>query len=301
MGTGPGPAVGTFWPSPRGGTHGRIPQHSPARPHAGTPDRAARRDQDPDGDRGVRLRLGLRVRVPVGQSVPVRLNPEHLDLVQLNPVRLDVVRLDLVRLDLVRRRGAPGDTGAPRGDACTHLRAPRGAQPVNSSTPRAKSQWPPPLLARLTVTRPIPSSQCAIFRPPTSSGRSPRLSTKAATSALACALSPAMKTLGRPFSRTLRKMVLNAFTTLAPAGATLAASCATEVSSLCASPSNVALKGLLMSTMTLPARASPYSATTGTTPSYNRAVMTMSPVGTAPHLPVVAPPPRALARSSALD
>src|SRR4051794_7157320 len=114
MGTGPGPTVGTFWPSPRGGTHGRIPQHSPAGPHAGTPDRAARRDQDPDGHRRVRLRIGLRVRVPVGQSVPVR----------LNPVRLDLVRLDLARLDLVRRRGAPGDTGAPRGDACTHLRAP---------------------------------------------------------------------------------------------------------------------------------------------------------------------------------
>jgi hypothetical protein len=94
MGTGPGPTVGTFWPSPRGGTHGRIPQHSPARPHAGTPDRAARRDQDPDGHRRVRLRIGLRVRVPVGQSVPVRLK--------------------LARLDLVRRRGAPGDTGAPR-------------------------------------------------------------------------------------------------------------------------------------------------------------------------------------------
>ena len=56
-------------------------------------------------------------------------------------------------------------------------------------------------------------------------------------------------------------MVLNAFTTLALAGATLATSCAIEVSSLWASPSNVALKGLLMSTMTLPARASPYSAT----------------------------------------
>jgi hypothetical protein len=35
-------------------------------------------------------------------------------------------------------------------------------------------------------------------------------------------------------------MVLNAFTTLAPAGAALATSCAIEVSSLWASPSNVA-------------------------------------------------------------
>jgi hypothetical protein len=37
------------------------------------------------------------------------------------------------------------------------------AQPVNSLTPRAKSQWPTPLLASPTVIRPNPSSQCAIF------------------------------------------------------------------------------------------------------------------------------------------
>jgi hypothetical protein len=96
-------------------------------------------------------------------------------------------------------------------------------------------------------------------------------------------------------------MVLNAFTTLAPAGAALAASCAIEVSSRWASPSNVELKGLLMSTMILPARASPYWVTTGTTPSYSRATMTMSPAGAVPHCPVVAPLPRALARSAALD
>ena len=96
-------------------------------------------------------------------------------------------------------------------------------------------------------------------------------------------------------------MVLNALNTLALAGAALATSCAIEVSSRLASPSAAALKGLLMSMMTLPARASPYSATTGTTLSYNRAMMTMSPAGTAPHSPVVAPPPRALARSAALD
>ena len=96
-------------------------------------------------------------------------------------------------------------------------------------------------------------------------------------------------------------MVLNAFTTLALAGAALATSCAIEVSSRWASPSAAELKGLLMSTMTLPARASPYWATTGTTLAYNRATMTMSPAGTAPHSPVVALPPRALARSAALD
>jgi hypothetical protein len=53
--------------------------------------------------------------------------------------------------------------------------------------------------------------------------------------------------------------------------------------------------------MILSASASPYSVTTGTTESYNKAVMTMSPVGTAPQVPVVVPPPRAVARSSALD
>src|SRR5581483_812150 len=68
-----------------------------------------------------------------------------------------------------------------------------------------------------------------------------------------------------------------------------------------ASPSAAGLKGLLMSTMTLPARASPYSATTGTTLAYSRAMMTMSPAGTAPHFPVVAPSPRALASAAALS
>ena len=60
-------------------------------------------------------------------------------------------------------------------------------------------------------------------------------------------------------------MVLNALNTLALAGAALAASCAIEVSSRMASPSASGLKGLLMSMMALPARASPYSATIGTT------------------------------------
>src|ERR1700722_7410465 len=96
-------------------------------------------------------------------------------------------------------------------------------------------------------------------------------------------------------------MVLNAFTTLALAGAALATSSAIEVSSPRASPSAAALKGLLMSTMTLPARAAPYWATTGATLAYNRATMTMSPAGTAPQSPVVALPPSALARSAALD
>lgn len=95
-------------------------------------------------------------------------------------------------------------------------------------------------------------------------------------------------------------MVLNAFTTLALAGAALATSCAIEVSSGIASPSAAVLNGLLMSTMTLPARASPYRATTGTTLAYNRETMTMSPAGTAPNSPVVAPPPRASARAAAL-
>ena len=96
-------------------------------------------------------------------------------------------------------------------------------------------------------------------------------------------------------------MVLKALTTLAPAEAALATSCAIEVSSGMASPSAASLKGLLMSTMTLPASASPYRVTTGTTLAYSRATMTMSPAGTAPNSPVVALPPRALARSAALD
>src|SRR6185437_4306092 len=96
------------------------------------------------------------------------------------------------------------------------------AQTGSSVMLRAKSKFPTPWLARPTVITPAPSSQCAIFRPPASSGRSPRLSMNAATLALARASSPAMKTSGRPFSRTWRKMVLNAFTTLALAGAALA-------------------------------------------------------------------------------
>src|SRR5450755_1007467 len=70
-------------------------------------------------------------------------------------------------------------------------------------------------------------------------------------------------------------MVLNALNTLALAGAALATSCAIEVSSRVASPSASELKGLLMSMMALPARACPYSATIGTTLSYNTATMTM--------------------------
>lgn len=105
---------------------------------------------------------------------------------------------------------------------------------------------------------------------------------------------------GQPFSRTTPKIVLNAFTTLALAGAALATSCATDVSAGMASPSAAALKGLLMSTMTLPARASPYWVTTGTTLAYSRDTITMFPAGTAPNSPVVARPPRVSARAAAL-
>jgi hypothetical protein len=96
------------------------------------------------------------------------------------------------------------------------------------------------------------------------------------------ALSPAMKTLGLPLSRTLRKMVLNAFTALALAGPSWQLP-ARSRSPRCG-PVPVALKGLLMSTMTLPARASPYSRDDRNDASYNRAIMTMFPAGAAPHL-----------------
>ena len=102
-------------------------------------------------------------------------------------------------------------------------------------------------------------------------------------------------------TKTTPKMVLNAFTTLASTGATLAISRAIDVSAGMARPSPSALKGLMMSTMTLPARASPYSATTAATLAHSSATMTMSPAGTAPKSPVVALPPRSSARAAALD
>src|SRR6185312_12778880 len=97
------------------------------------------------------------------------------------------------------------------------------------------------------------------------------------------------------------KTVLKAFTTRAPAGAALATSWAIEVSAGRASPSASALKGLLMSTMTLSANAFPYWVTTGTTSAYLRATITISPAGAAPNSPVVVLPPRVVARSAALD
>jgi hypothetical protein len=57
---------------------------------------------------------------------------------------------------------------------------------------------------------------------------------------------------------------------------------------------------LVMSTMILPASASPYWLTTGTALSNSTARMTISPAGAAPHVPAVAPLPSALARAAAL-
>src|SRR6185437_2605709 len=134
-----------------------------------------------------------------------------------------------------------------------------------------------------------------------SSGRRPRLSMNADTLALAAASSPAMSTsMLRPWASTWPKIVLNAFTTCALAGAALATSCAAEVPSGVVSPSAVALKGLAMSTMTLPASASPYRVTTGTALAYGTARMTMPPAGTAPGFPAVAPSPSALTMASPL-
>src|SRR6185437_15258370 len=119
---------------------------------------------------------------------------------------------------VLRREGPAGRRGRhPRGTGHRNAvtasrRGPRYGPTAGAKSPfaqtgssvmlRAKSRFPTPWLARPTVPTPAPSSQCAIFRPPTSSGRSPRLSMNASTLALACALSPAMKTSGRPFSRT---------------------------------------------------------------------------------------------------
>ena len=169
-------------------------------------------------------------------------------------------------------------------------------------TPREKSKCPTPFRARPIVSTPAASTQCAMLRSPTSCGRSPRLLTNADTLALACGSSPAMNTsTGPPAARTSRKRVLNAFTTWALAGAASATICATEVSAGMASPVPLSLKGLVMSTMILPASASAYWLTTGTALSASTARITMSPAGAAPHVPAVAPLPSSLARAAALS
>jgi hypothetical protein len=94
--------------------------------------------------------------------------------------------------------------------------------------------------------------------------------------------------------------VERAFTTCALAGTALAISCAPEVPSGMTSPVASALKVLEISMMTLPASASPYWATTGTALVYGTARTTISPAGTVPNVPAVAPPPSAAARPLAL-
>src|SRR3954471_3665122 len=140
-----------------------------------------------------------------------------------------------------------------------------------------------------------------MVRSPASCGRSPRLLMNAETLALACSSSPAMNTSsGPPAARTSRKMVLNAFTTRALAGAASATICAMDVSSGMARPVAPGLKGLVLSTMILPSSAPPYSLTTGTALSNSTARMTMSPPGAAPHVPAVAPSPSLSTRAAAL-
>src|SRR5215469_2129450 len=102
------------------------------------------------------------------------------------------------------------------------------------------------------------------------------------------------------WASTVPKMVLNALTTWALAGAALATCCAMEVPSGVASAVAAGLNGLEMSTMTLPASASPYWLTTGAALAYGTARMMMSPAGAAPVVPAVAPPPSAPANSAAL-
>ena len=114
------------------------------------------------------------------------------------------------------------------------------------------------------------------------------------TRAFACASSPAMNTSnGRPSAepaaRTLENRVLNALTTCAPAGAALAISCAPELPSGVTKPLKSGVTGLVMSMMTLPCRASPYSLTTAAALAYGTARMTMSPAGAVPAVPTVAP------------
>src|SRR3981189_1090078 len=65
-------------------------------------------------------------------------------------------------------------------------------------------------------------------------------------------------------------------------------------------PGDAGVEGVVMSTMILPASASPYWLTTGTALSNSTARMTISPAGAAPHVPAVAPLPSALARAAAL-
>ena len=72
--------------------------------------------------------------------------------------------------------------------------------------------------------------------------------------------------------------MLNALTTCAPAGAALAISCAPELPSGVTKPLKSGVMGLVMSTMTLPCSASPYSPTTAAALAYGTARITMSPV-----------------------
>ena len=110
--------------------------------------------------------------------------------------------------------------------------------------------------------------QCPRHRQlPASIGCIPRLSMNTDTRAFACASSPATNTsTGRPSTepaaRTSQGRVLNALTTCAPAGAALAISCAPELPSGVTKPVKSGVMGLVMSTTTLPCRASPYSLTT---------------------------------------
>ncbi len=91
-----------------------------------------------------------------------------------------------------------------------------------------------------------------------------------ATAARAAASSPARKTSSGwpdtwPVSNGPANVVLNALTTCAPCGAAAAISSAAEMPGGVRRPANVAmLTGLVMSTITLPARRSPYSVTSGT-------------------------------------
>ena len=69
----------------------------------------------------------------------------------------------------------------------------------------------------------------------------------------------------------------------------MAISCAPELPSGVTGPVRSGEIGLVMSMITLPSSASPYSATAAAALQYGTARITMSPFGAAPYLPVVAP------------
>src|ERR687896_790655 len=107
-------------------------------------------------------------------------------------------------------------------------------------------------------SNPRPSSSLACSNGPTSIARSPPSRESCATVSLAPSSSPAINTSSGwpatwPSTSVPEKVVLKALTTLAPAGTVAAISSAAEVPAEVTRASKVSLRGLEMSTTTLPA------------------------------------------------